>query len=198
MKSPFRPVALAACLLLAAGAQAATFDFESSATGLQGPSLVLTDSGLTVSITRIGGADVEIRNISGFSGSPAAFGKRSLSPFNSTSGGAFLLTFSSAISAISVDVGDFAPSDADEFTLTAGLGSDTSSQSGSTGFPTYSTLSVSGVSSFTAILSGGSAAFPQSVFWDNIKVTAVPEPGTYALMALGLAGVGVLTRRRKA
>jgi PEP-CTERM motif len=32
---------------------------------------------------------------------------------------------------------------------------------------------------------------------DDVVVTPVPEPGTYALMALGLAGVGFMVRRRK-
>lgn len=31
---------------------------------------------------------------------------------------------------------------------------------------------------------------------DNIRVNAVPEPGTYGLMALGLAGLAALRRRR--
>lgn len=198
MKTSLRATALAAGLVLASASQAASFNFESTTAGLQGPSLVMTDSGLTVTITRIGGADVEIRDLSFDGRTPGAFGARTLSPFNNTGAGAFLLTFSGAISAISVDVGDFAPSDADSFTLTAGTGMDSGSQSGSTGFPTYSTLSVTGVNTFTAVLSGGSAGFPQSVFWDNLNVTAVPEPSTYALMALGLAGVGAVARRRKA
>jgi PEP-CTERM motif len=35
--------------------------------------------------------------------------------------------------------------------------------------------------------------------FDNVvtSVTAVPEPGTYALMLAGLAGIGVVARRRK-
>jgi hypothetical protein len=38
---------------------------------------------------------------------------------------------------------------------------------------------------------------PGNVAYDNISVTAVPEPGTYALMALGLAGVMVAVRRQR-
>jgi hypothetical protein len=33
---------------------------------------------------------------------------------------------------------------------------------------------------------------------DNLRVTAVPEPGTYALMLAGLAAVGFVAKRRKA
>jgi hypothetical protein len=32
--------------------------------------------------------------------------------------------------------------------------------------------------------------------FDNVTITAVPEPGTWALLAVGLAGVGALVRRR--
>ncbi len=189
--------ALCAGVALYGSAQAATFDFEAESAGSKGPTLVQIDSGLTLTITRIGGGDIEVALRAAY---PATWGSHALSPFLDTGAGAFLLTFSSAISSISVDVGDFAPSDDDVFSLTAGTGFDSDTQPGSTGFPTFSTLTVAGVNTFTAVLSGGSTSFPQSVFWDNIKVTEasqVPVPGTLALLALGLAGIGPAARRRR-
>lgn len=45
---------------------------------------------------------------------------------------------------------------------------------------------------------GGAGSSKADVFFDNVSVTAVPEPSTYALMLAGLAGVGFLARRRRA
>ncbi|WP_348694762.1 NF038120 family PEP-CTERM protein [Duganella fentianensis] len=48
-------------------------------------------------------------------------------------------------------------------------------------------------------LGGCSAYGNQSQFAiDNIEVAAVPEPQTYAMMGLGLAAIGLLSRRRRA
>ena len=42
----------------------------------------------------------------------------------------------------------------------------------------------------------GHTAF-DNVAFDNVAVTPVPEPTTYALMMLGLAGIGMVARRRR-
>jgi hypothetical protein len=52
----------------------------------------------------------------------------------------------------------------------------------------------------------GSGGVPRDAFFDNIQLTdgngptpaAVPEPGTLALMGLGLAGLGFAARRKRA
>lgn len=47
--------------------------------------------------------------------------------------------------------------------------------------------------------SGCSQGLNQAQFGiDNIEVAAVPEPQTYAMLGLGLAGIGLLARRRRA
>lgn len=71
--------------------------------------------------------------------------------------------------------------------------------SGSTGtYCTWTPIGVSFAGTAKSINFGGAANF---IAFDNVTfgsaVPGVPEPSTYALMALGLAGIGFVARRRK-
>lgn len=50
----------------------------------------------------------------------------------------------------------------------------------------------------TVALSGGFLAGPASLTISRAPVTAVPEPGTWAMMLLGFGAIGMATRRRRA
>jgi len=56
--------------------------------------------------------------------------------------------------------------------------------------------STSGHFTWTYALAAGEAAY-YTLSGSAVSVAAIPEPSTYALMALGLAGIGVLSRRRR-
>jgi hypothetical protein len=184
------------------------FDFESFATGTV-TALTLSGGGLTATLTR-GGLSFSIINLSGIV-SPS-FGSRTLDPFSNTNSTPFLLNFSQGITGLSIDMGDFVPSDDDVLSLQlfSGLngtgtllGSSSIPQPGTgSGFP-FLTPSVTGVTGAqSAVFIGGSSGFPNSVYYDNIRVTlngttTVPEPSTFALLVTGLVGVGFFARKRR-
>ena len=60
----------------------------------------------------------------------------------------------------------------------------------------------SGHFTWTYTLAAGQAAYytlsGSAIASAELAVAAVPEPETYALMLLGLAGIGVVARRRRA
>jgi hypothetical protein len=65
------------------------------------------------------------------------------------------------------------------------------------GFASYSGSAFDGV---VICASGGDFAcdsYTTSVTVDNVSVSTVPEPSTYALMAAGLAALGIVSRRRR-
>lgn len=203
IKQSLAAIGLASALLSPALAAPITFDLESIALGTY-TSASQTVSGVTLTISRVGGSSFEIADITPNAGVPASYLNRTLNPFNFSSGGAFVFSFDTVFRSISVELGDFEPSDIDTSTLTAGTGSDSvTTTNTASGFGPYS-LNVNNVGRTcvrTAGASGGSATFPQSVFWDNIRINTcdvgqVPEPTSSALMLLGLAAAGLVSIRQ--
>jgi hypothetical protein len=190
-------------------AVAASYDFESQPTTSGGAlsSLSLTDSGLTITITRGRGVHFDIRDLSGLSG-PPSFGSRTLDPFQPgdfAPGNQFIGDFSSALTSFSIQFGDY-DADDDTFVLTAWSGAggtgtiiDTMSifwPAGNT-FPDdvgTGTVSGAGIMSVTWT---GLGAFNNSLFYDNLvaSTAAVPDGGTTAML-LGLSISSLLLFQR--
>lgn len=211
MKKVIAQRALMSALTVAAftSANAQLFDFEGEvATGSSAggyTTLSMVSGAQTLTFTRAGGTAFDVvENTGSQTGKPASWGMNSLSPFFNVSGGAFICDFAVGINSFSVDVGDYVPSDDDEVTLSAYsgaggtgtfLGSITDSIPGDS--PTFDFRAISmsfggSPAAMSIVMSGGSANFPQSLFWDNISVSTVPEPTTFAVL-----GLGALALRRK-
>ena len=185
------------------------FDFEGeSSTYLAGAptgsltALTITESGLSVDISRTGGAGFDIvENIGGQAGKPASWGSFSLSPFfNQTTNDGFVFDFSQRLTMFSIETGDYGQ-DTDEVVLTAYDGADGTgavvdvvNANWDSGFPLLLTLTGSGDIQ-SVVMTGGSASFPSSMFYDNIRATVIPAPGAALLAMMGLPAVGWVKRR---
>lgn len=200
-----------------AKADVVTFDLENQiATFISPPalgrpgaltSLTITNSGVTLSITREGGSPFDIVSNTGNQASkPAGWGVNSLDPFIEPTT-PWIFDLSQPASAFSLELGDYGE-DADTWTLQAfsganGTGSLLASATGNYGlqlFPAIDVPSVSAAGILSLKLSGGSdfAGFADSVFLDNIQVTApssVPEPSAFILLATALFATTMLRRR---
>lgn len=179
-------------------------------------SLTLTQPGLSLTITRPGDPsqfDVYDVNDIGNPTLPTAFGIRSLSPWFSNDGTAFVGNFSTPVRSVSIDMGDFGGDEDDLFIEAFGLpdaggpiiASDAAQLVGGGGDWTGATLSVDAGSPLISSIRfmGGDDAFetsfgtfvvPNSVYYDNFTII-VPEPSAVAL--LGLSGVTLLGRRQR-
>ena len=208
----------------AASADIILFDFESEPVdGISNGNLTeLTvldaASGLSVEISRSSGVGFDVLNGPAVPDTdnsyPASFGDQALSPFaNFTESDFFVANFSSNVISVSIDAGDFAE-DPDTITLQAFSGlngtgtivdTDVTSFTGNLTLsgngdpnndPVTASVSGEGIQSITFVGFGGSD-FPNSVFFDNLRVSTapIPEPGSATLLLLSASSLIVRRKR---
>ncbi|MCH7903300.1 MAG: PEP-CTERM sorting domain-containing protein [Armatimonadetes bacterium] len=186
-------ILIAASLLsLGSFASAQVFDWENLGLG-NFSSVSQTVSGITATGTGVGGT-IDVLDFGSFTNF-STFGTRSI-----VGGGdprvAIRVDFSIDLTLLTVQFGDIGVDDDGTVTVTAYNSSnavvDTNSMNyGLMDRPASLTLSAPDISYFIGV-SGG--PFPNTLVWDNMTVTPVPEPAT--MIAL-LAGVSALVARRR-
>jgi hypothetical protein len=179
------------------------FDFEEQSDGVVN-SVISTKSALTVTVTS------PEPQISIASTGAAVFGAHSLLGGDADPYMALVFTFSTPVAGASIDFGDFnQDSETGVLTAYAGAGGTGAVLDTDSAFydadediseGVYRTLSVNSATPILSLVvdtTGGGSG--NSVYWDNLRVTEVPEPSTGALLVLGLAavaGVRAHSRRR--
>jgi hypothetical protein len=195
--------------LAAAPSYAASFTFETTGTGSYS-SLTLTDSGLTMTLTRDGGNF----SVSDVAGASEGWGDRTVENsaqcgLSSCPAGDFYnANFSSGISFFRIQFGDFNADDDTPVTLRAYSGADGTGTLlgtvneiwlGSDSFPDFGVLSFGSATPILSVQFTAGGAFTNTLFWDNITtredLSAIPEPATLLLIGFGLAAAAYRRRR---
>jgi hypothetical protein len=182
-------LAFAGCAL---SAQAILFDWENTGLGTF-PSVSQTVSGVTATAT--GGAQgVTVQDESSFPGWGPA-GVRTPISAAPNPRDPFRVDFSTNLLTVAAITGDLGADDDGSITLTGYNSANvvvafTSVPYGGLSVPVA--IAIAGPNIRYVIGTGG-GAFPNSIFWDNFEVTAVPEPSV--LLALGL-GIAAIARKR--
>jgi PEP-CTERM motif-containing protein len=192
-------LALVLCVALgsAGSAMAATtIDFEATPTGTYSS---LTYGAVTISFLD-GSGTFDVANTTP---GPPISGHNLLSYFTNPGAGSFQATFAGGASSVSIGMGDFNADD-DEGHLRAYDAANNLLDIDSifVAAPTFGggTMTVSSSTAIARVEWNETGSIAGAVYWDNLtyEVAAVPEPATYALMALGLAFTGFVARRRRA
>lgn len=134
-------------------------------------------------------------------GSPLS-GRMLISYFTNPGTGSFQATFAGGASSVSIDFGDYSPSDEDEGHLRAYDAANNLLDSDFVVVPASgpgATLSVSSGTAIARVEWNETGDFAGAVYWDNLTYEAaqIPEPASLVLVALGLGMAGAVTRRRK-
>lgn len=197
MRKSFTLALATAALAAAMPASAVTIDFESVALGV---TTSVTTQGVT--FTFLDGTG-EFRVEDASPGAPVS-GHSLISFFENPGPGSFRASRVGGFSAFSIGCGDFGADD-DTCQLSAfdaaGNLLDQDSYFVPAGVFGGGTLSVSSATPIAYVTFNEVGSFEGAIYWDNVEFReagVVPEPQTYALMALGLAAVAAAARRRRA
>jgi len=180
-------------LVSVASADTFTFDFENVGPVVPGPTLIVPASnGSPATMTIEWSQPLELENLTLFPGTPPTWGLASLAVFGGTD--VFRVTFANLTGGTPYDltweIGDFTPSDTDEFIVTTLPSGHSNSGLLDGAIPPFNTrtLSITEVAGISMVLFGQTGG--HSLFYDNfILSTSLEAPSTDLPMG-GFGGSG--------